>query len=72
MRLKAPINANRDVGFFRFFMRAGIPKFYNQVPATAINDVLTLAPVKMHRRHLAIANVHDFFGVAFFIGCAVG
>ncbi|MNR33983.1 hypothetical protein D3C85_1517120 [compost metagenome] len=52
-------------------MTARVPQLNNQISAAAIDDVLAFTPVEMHRRDLAVADVHDFFRVAFFVRHAV-
>ncbi|MNN96339.1 hypothetical protein D3C81_2153080 [compost metagenome] len=68
--MPAAVNHYADVAVFRLFSDSGVPQFHNQITAAAIDNVFAFAPVKMHGCHLAIADVHDFFGVAFLIGHA--
>ncbi|MNC45103.1 hypothetical protein D3C75_940490 [compost metagenome] len=72
VRLAATINHYGDVAFFGLFKLIGIPQFDNQIAAAAIDNVLAFAPVKMHRRDLAVANMHYFFGITLGIRRAIG
>ncbi|SRN32520.1 Uncharacterised protein [Shigella flexneri] len=67
MSLAAAVDHHRNVGINCLLVAIGIPQFNNQIAAAAIDDVLTLTPVKMHWRDLRIAHMHDLLGVTFHI-----
>lgn len=47
-----------------------VVQFDDQIPAAAVDDVLHLARMVVHRRELTFANVHDLLGIGFMPGAS--